>query len=109
MDESMGHDIALLRYGLIAPFVNGQVEPKTYLKEVSELVHHVPHQGDKRIEAKTIHDWCTRYKKRGFDALKPKPRSDRGQPRHTSPDDEDHIIKFRKKNPTIPEHTFTKQ
>lgn len=36
MDESMRHDIALFRYGLIAPLVNGQVEPKAYLKEVSE-------------------------------------------------------------------------
>ena len=35
MNESMRHDIALFRYGLIAPLVNGQVEPKTYLKDLS--------------------------------------------------------------------------
>ncbi|RLQ04320.1 hypothetical protein D9547_15760 [Geobacillus stearothermophilus] len=34
MDESMRHDISLFRYGLIAPLVNGQVEPKTYLKDL---------------------------------------------------------------------------
>ena len=106
MDESMRHDIALFRYGLIAPLVNGQVEPKTYLKEVSERVHHVPHQGDKRIAAKTILDWCTRYKKGGFDALKPKRRSDRGHSRRLSPDDEDHILALRKEHPTMPVTVF---
>ena len=106
MNESMRHDIALFRYGLIAPLVNGQVEPKTYLKEVSERVHHVPHQGDKRIAAKTILDWCTRYKKGGFDALKPKRRSDRGHSRRLSPDDEDHILALRKEHPTMPVTVF---
>ncbi|MGG3162854.1 IS481 family transposase [Geobacillus stearothermophilus] len=99
MDESMRHDIALFRYGLIAPLVNGQVEPKTYLKEVAERIHQVPHQGDKRIAAKTILDWCTRYKKGGFDALKPKRRSDRGHSRRLSPEEEDHILALRKKHP----------
>ncbi len=106
MDESMRHDMALFRYGLIAPLVNGQVEPKTYLKEVSERVHHVPHQGDKRIAAKTILDWCTRYKKGGFDALKPKRRSDRGHSRRLSPDDEDHILALRKEHPAMPVTVF---
>ncbi|MGG2953515.1 IS481 family transposase, partial [Geobacillus stearothermophilus] len=54
MDESMRHDIALFRYGLIAPLVNGQVEPKAYLNEVGGRVHSIPHQGDKLIAAKTI-------------------------------------------------------
>ncbi len=56
MDESMRHDIALFRYGLIAPLVNGQVEPKAYLKEVSERVHHVPHQGDKMFPTRATNE-----------------------------------------------------
>ncbi|RLQ10344.1 helix-turn-helix domain-containing protein, partial [Geobacillus stearothermophilus] len=100
MDESMRHDIALFRYGLIAPLVNGQVEPKAYLNEVGGRVHSIPHQGDKPIAAKTILDWCARYKKGGFDALKPKRRSDRGHSRRLSPDDEDHILALRKEHPT---------
>jgi putative transposase len=98
MDESMRHDIALFRYGLIAPLVNGQVEPKAYLN-----------QGDKPIAAKTILDWCARYKKGGFDALKPKRRSDRGRSRRLSPDDEDHILALRKEHPTMPVTLFYEQ
>lgn len=71
MDESMRQEIALFRYGLIAPLVNGQVDPKSYVKEVSTRMHVVPHYGEKRIAAKTILDWCTQYKKGGFEALKP--------------------------------------
>lgn len=55
----MRQEIALFRYGLIDPLVNGQVDPKTYLKEVAERIHPVPHHGEKRIAAKTILDWCT--------------------------------------------------
>ncbi len=99
MNESMRQEIALFRYGLIAPLVNGQVDPKTYLKEVAERIHQVPHHGEKRIAAKTILDWCTQYKKGGFEALKPKRRSDRGHSRRLSPEEEDHILALRKKTP----------
>ncbi|BBW96026.1 hypothetical protein GsuE55_08590 [Geobacillus subterraneus] len=109
MDESMRHDIALFRYGLIAPLVNGQVEPKAYLNEVGGRVHSIPHQGDKLIATKTILDWCARYKKGGFDALKAKRRSDRGRSRRLSPDDEDHILALRKEHPTMPVTVFYEQ
>lgn len=98
----MRQEIALFRYGLIAPLVNGQVDPKTYLKEVAERIHQVPHHGEKRIAAKTILDWCTQYKKGGFEALKPKRRSDRGHSRRLSPEEEDHILALRKKHPHMP-------
>ncbi|AEV19283.1 MULTISPECIES: IS481 family transposase [Bacillaceae] len=106
MNESMRQEIALFRYGLIAPLVNGQVDPKTYLKEVAERIHQVPHHGEKRIAAKTILDWCTQYKKGGFEALKPKRRSDRGHSRRLSPEEEDHILALRKKHPHMPVTVF---
>jgi hypothetical protein len=56
MDESMRQEITLFRYRLIAPLVNGQVDPKKYLKEVVERIHQVPHHGEKRIAAKTVLD-----------------------------------------------------
>ncbi|WMT18169.1 IS481 family transposase [Parageobacillus toebii] len=106
MNESMRQEITLFRYGLIAPLVNGQVDPKTYLKEVAERIHQVPHHGEKRIAAKTILDWCTQYKKGGFEALKPKRRSDRGHSRRLSPEEEDHILALRKKHPRMPVTVF---
>lgn len=106
MDESVRQEIALFRYGLIAPLVNGQVDRTSYLKEVSTRMHWVPHYGEKRIAAKTILDWCTQYKKGGFEALKPKRRSDRGHSRRLSPEDEDHILTLRKKLPHMPVTVF---
>ena len=86
--------------------MNGQVDPKTYLKEVAERIHQVPHHGEKRIAAKTILDWCTQYKKGGFEALKPKRRSDRGHSRRLSPEEEEHILALRKKHPHMPVTVF---
>ncbi|MCZ0757108.1 IS481 family transposase [Anoxybacillus sp. J5B_2022] len=106
MDESMRQEIALFRYGLIAPLVNGQVDPKSYVKEVSTRMHAVPHYGEKRIAAKTILDWCTQYKKGGFEALKPKRRADRGHSRRLTMEDEEHILALRKKYPHAPVTVF---
>ena len=37
-----------------------------------------------RVAAETLRDWLLHYRRGGFDALYPKPRGDRGQPRRLS-------------------------
>jgi transposase InsO family protein len=106
MDESMRHSIALFRYGLIAPLINKQVQPKYYFEEITNRIYEVPYYGEKRIAAKTIQDWCLQYKKYGFEGLKPKKRSDRGRSRRLSPEDEEHILALRKKFPHAPVTVF---
>jgi len=81
MDEHMREQIALFRFGLIAPLLNEQVDPKSYLTEMANRIHEMPYYGEKRIAAKTIQDWYLRYRKMGFEGLKPKKRSDRGHSR----------------------------
>ncbi|MED3647525.1 DDE-type integrase/transposase/recombinase [Halalkalibacterium halodurans] len=109
MDEKTRQDIALFRYGLIAPLLNGQVNPKEYFRELEGKIHTVPHYGERTIAAKTMQEWLLHYRRNGFDALKPKRRADRGNTRRLSPDDKDHILEVRKKSLHMPVSVFYEQ
>lgn len=87
MDEKTREEIALFRYGLIAPLLNGQQESKEYFEELEGKIHQIPYYGERKIATKTIKEWLLNYRRNGFEALKPKRRSDRGDSRRLSPED----------------------
>jgi putative transposase len=109
LNEQTREKIALFRFGLIAPLVNGQVVPKEYLAEMENRIHLVPYYGERKIASKTIQEWHLHYRRNGFEALKPKGRSDRGDIRKLSPDDLDQILELRKKSPHMPVSVFYEQ
>ena len=109
MNEKTREEIALFRYGLIAPLFNDQREAKSYFEELDGKVHQVPYYGERTIATKTIKEWLLHYRRNGFDALKPKRRSDRGNSRRLSPDDKDHILEIRKKFLHMPVSLFYEQ
>ena len=49
MNEKVREQVALFRYGLIAPLLTGQVDPKEYLKGLEGKVHSVPYYGERKI------------------------------------------------------------
>lgn len=90
--------VALFRYGLIAPILNSQVASvQDYLAEICGKVHDVPYYGRKEFAPKTILSWLRSYRSGSFIALKPKGRSDRGHCRALSPELKDRIIFLRHK------------
>ncbi|WP_040203126.1 DDE-type integrase/transposase/recombinase [Neobacillus jeddahensis] len=109
MDEQTREKIALFRFGLIAPLINEQVKVRDYLAEMGSRVHLVPYYGERKIAAKTIQEWHLHYRRNGFEALKPKKRSDRGDSRRLSPDERDHILEIRKKSLHMPVSVFYEQ
>ncbi|RKJ67380.1 IS481 family transposase [Butyricicoccus sp. 1XD8-22] len=109
MNEKERDEVALFRYGLIAPLLNGQVDAKEYFNHLEGKIHSVPHYGERKIAAKTIQEWLLRYRRNGFDALKPKKRADRGNSRRLSPDDQDHILEIRKRSLHMPVSVFYEQ
>lgn len=109
MNEKTREEIALFRYGLIAPLLNGQVKPKDYFQELEGKIHTIPYYGERKVAAKTMQEWLLHYRRNGFDALKPKRRSDRGNARRLSPDDRDHILEIRKKSLHMPVSVFYEQ
>lgn len=82
-DDRRRHDIAVFRFGLIAPVVH-RTHPGTatdYFKRVTEGDLDVPHTGPVRYKPETLRRWLSDYRSGGFDALIPQPRSDIGQHR----------------------------
>lgn len=102
MTENDREKIALFRYGLISPILNGQVKKqKEYLQKEAAKVHEVPYYGSKEYVPKTIYGWLRAYRRGGFDALKPKRRSDRGCSRKIKGQLKNRLIKLREDNPGL--------
>lgn len=83
-DHDHRQTVALFRYGLIAGLVQlppGSPGMTERLRAKARQDYTIPGSRRTRIAAETLRDWLKRYRKGGFDALLPKPRADRGQPR----------------------------
>ncbi len=50
------------------------------------------------MAAETLRDWLRLYRKGGFDALLPKPRADRGEPRRLPPDVIERLVAIKEAN-----------
>jgi transposase InsO family protein len=103
IDEKTRVTIALKKFSLISPIINGQVGSiLEYCKEVTKDPIEMPRYGSKNYAPKTINAWYSDYIKGGLDALKPAPRSDRGMSRVLSPEMSEHILKKLKEFPKAP-------
>jgi len=100
--EEAKMEIALFRFGLIAPILNHQVLDVTaYLETVSSRIHDVPYYGKREYSAKTIRCWLNQYRHEGLDALKPQKRKDKGTSRVISETLGEKIIAYRREYPSI--------
>lgn len=102
-DDKKRHDIAVFRFGLIAPAANA-THPGTqaeYFRRITEAELDVPHVGLVRYKPETLRRWLSDYRAGGFDALIPKPRSDVGQHRVITPEVEAHIRQLLAKHPRM--------
>jgi transposase InsO family protein len=100
--EERRTEIALFRYALILPLLRGEYEPggKGRLREqIAASYHEIPHSTRRSVSAPTLARWERRYNQVGFDGLKPKRRSDRGQPRSISPETLDRAEALKRQQP----------
>jgi transposase InsO family protein len=102
-DEDMRTAIALRRYSIISPIINGQVRSvRSYCAEVSARAIDMPHFGPKTYAPSTIASWYDAYTKGGIDALKPRARSDRGIARVITTEMQDAICAMCARYPKAP-------
>lgn len=108
MNDKDRENIALFRYGIIAPLLNSNQSgsKSDYLAEICSQVHQVPYWGPKEYNPKTVDEWLRIYRREGFDGLKPKVRSDKGDSRILLPEVQDSILKLRAKNQELPVSIF---
>lgn len=97
MTNEEKQQIALFRYGLIAPIITGSVPNKAeYIRSIAAKVHDVPVYGKKEFSPKTINCWLYSYKHHGFEGLTPSTRNDKGNSRAILNNVQPDIIELRK-------------
>ena len=101
-DDDLRQVIALFRYGVIADLVHLPLGTKGIgdkLRDKAGQPYTIPGTDRTRVAADTIRGWIKLYRDGGFDALYPKPRSDRGQPRRLPPEVAERLVALKTENP----------
>jgi putative transposase len=76
--------VALFRYGLIADLAQlapGERGLYAQLQKKAEKTYDIPGSRRGTVAVETLRGWLRDYRRGGFEALRPKPRADRGQAR----------------------------
>ena len=87
MDHKTAQEIALKRYGFIAPLVSGNIDA---YKSKSDFFRDAGSKAG--VHPHTVRRWYDRYLELGFDGLMPKPRNDLNQYRKLDGDIKNQII-----------------
>ena len=101
-DDDLRQEIALFRYTVIADLVHLPVGARGIgdkLRDKASQSYTIPGSDRTHVAANTIRGWIKRYRYGGFDALYPKPRTDRGQPRRLPPEVAAQLIELKTSNP----------
>ncbi|KUK71665.1 MAG: Transposase [Clostridiales bacterium 38_11] len=103
MDDKTRNAIALKKFSIISPVLNGQVPNNAeYFRQVASKPIDMPHYGMRRYSYKTLESWLCDYNKQGLDGLARSFRSDRGKSRKISAELGEEIAARRKANPKVP-------
>ncbi len=101
-DDELRQTTALFRYGLIADLVHlplGAPGTAAKLSDKAGQTYAIPGTTRTRVAANTMRDWIRLYRDGGFEALYPKPRADRGQPRRMPPEVAERLVGLKADNP----------
>jgi transposase InsO family protein len=87
MNDDQRHDIALFRYGLIAPVLHGTHAgcAADYFRLATAEALSVPHVGPVRFKPDTLKSWLADFRAGGLEGLLPRPRADLGSSRVVTP------------------------
>lgn len=95
--------VALFRHTLIARLLPEDLTPQQRATQMQRIVnqsHVIPGSTRQRVAESTVRHWLRDYQQGGFDALKPKPRADIGEPRTLSPQLTERLMQIKEENPT---------
>jgi len=102
MNDDERNQEALFRHAILGELLShklrrGQLRPA--LKKLAQETYQDWRGRWRRIAYKTLEEWYYKYRNRGFEALKPRPRSDRNRSRALSPDLEQLILDMKREDP----------
>lgn len=105
MKEEKRNQIALFRYGVLAPLIQRQNEDKSnneFFINASKKSYEFIDGRMITLHQTTLRRWHDRYIKSGFDGLKPECRSDDGISRKLDKDIKEYIVYYLKEYPRLP-------
>jgi transposase InsO family protein len=103
MDEKTRNAIALKKFSIIGPVLNGQVPNNAeYFRNVASSPIDMPGYGIRSYSYKTLESWLCDYNKNGLEGLVRGCRSDKGKYRKIPPMLGEEIVKRRKDSPRLP-------
>lgn len=95
-------EIALFRYGLIAPLLNdppGSGQQEAALRATASKLYKIPGSTRNRVSVTTLRRYLQTYQQAGFEGLRPGPRADTGQLKALSPEILEKAIALREEQP----------
>lgn len=105
MEENIRNQIALFRYGVLAPYIQRQVEanePWTYFKDAASKKYQYIDGTFRNVSPSSMERWLKTYNEKGFDGLKPLRRSDIGKQRKIDDDLGKKITYYVNEYPRLP-------
>lgn len=108
-EEERRTQVALFRYALIAALLNRPLERgelTVHLKALAAQTHRIPFSKRTTLDDETIWRYLAAYRKGGFEALKPKARSDKGKSRRIPEQVIQKAIALRQELPTRSANTI---
>lgn len=106
MNDETRQQIALFRYGILAPLISGTYDGidsrKGFFRDAASKTYINPRGVDTKLSASTLERWFYRYQKHGFDALLPQRRHDTGMSRKLDNDMIEQINYLKQEYPRIP-------
>ncbi len=88
MNETIRNGLAAFRFGLIAPIVQRQLQPReryALLKEIAKQRYTIPGSEKNTVSVRSLERYLQAYERDGFEGLKPQLREKRGSLRNQDP------------------------
>jgi putative transposase len=103
---------ALFRHAILGellsrPLRRGQL--RRMLKQLSQQTYQDPDGRSRRVAWKTLEEWFYKYRKGGFDALKPRPRSDSNTSRALPPLIQELVVDMKREDPARSAHLILRE
>jgi len=111
MEEALRERVALFRYGVIGHLLSAELPYGELRKAIAGLAsreYTIPGSHRKTVCQGTIRDWLNRYRTGGYEALKPRSRSDIGSSRALDPHVARLIMETKQESPKISVKTILK-
>lgn len=105
MEENLRNQIALFRYGVLAPYIQRQVDTKapwTFFRSAADKKYQYIDGTFRSVSPSSIERWLKSYDEKGFDGLKPIGRSDIGKQRKIDDELSKKITYYVEEYPRLP-------